>query len=216
MEEHFEIIGGADGPTSIFIGDKSKKPPLSQRIRSFFHKRKRHLIEKRIKPGAHSLEEVEEYIKSKYGFVEVDKNEPEYITEYEETRRSFLFQYRPDLIQGQDVEFEFDMTGSEEDILAGITARMKKEKEIADSVSREVFDIDYHKYVKKDESTGDSMDVLIEKNYDYLAGGAQGSKRYMKMYKKISEDIYKYYGVSEEDIQNKTERYKNLVIELSR
>ena len=38
----------------------------------------------------------------------------------------------------------------------------------------------------------------------------------MKMFNSVYKDIYKYYGVSEEDIQNKTERYKDLVIELSR
>ena len=38
----------------------------------------------------------------------------------------------------------------------------------------------------------------------------------MKEFGRISKDIYKYYGVSEEDIRNKTEQYKNLVTELSR
>ena len=60
------------------------------------------------------------------------------------------------------------------------------------------------------------MHILIEKNYGYLGGGAQGNRKYMKEFGRISKDIYKYYGVSEEDIRNKTERYKNLVTELSR
>ena len=32
-----------------------------------------------------------------------------------------------------------------------------------------------------------------------------------KRYRKISQDVQLYYGVSEEDIQNKTERYRDLV-----
>ena len=214
--ESFEVIGGADGPTSIFICDKSKKPTLPQRLRSYFYKTKRHLVEIRIKPGAHSLDEVEKYIKSRYGFVEVGRTESDYITEYEETRTAFLFRYRPDLVQGYDEKFDFDVKENVEEIIARLDAKIKKEKEIADSISREVFDIDFHKYVKSEKNIDDSMHILIEKNYGYLGGGAQGSRKYMKEFGRISKDIYKYYGVSEEDIRNKTERYKNLVTELSR
>ena len=139
-KESFEVIGGADGPTSIFICDKSKKPTLPQRLRSYFYKTKRHLVEIRIKPGAHSLDEVEKYIKSRYGFVEVGRTESDYITEYEETRTAFLFRYRPDLVQGYDEKFDFDVKENVEEIIARLDVNIKKEKEIADSIPREVFD----------------------------------------------------------------------------
>ncbi len=213
-DEHFEIIGGADGPTSIFICDKSKKQTLSQRLMSFLYRIKRWFIEKSIRPGVHSLDEVEEYIKSRYGFVEVDRTEFEF--EYEETRTAFLFKYRSDLAQGRDIDLDFDITDDAEEMLIRLNEKIKKEKEIADSIPRDVFDIDFHKYVKKGKDNDDSMHIIIEKNNDYLAAGAQGSKKFMKMFNSVYKDIYKYYGVSEEDIQNKTERYKDLVIELSR
>ena len=213
-DEHFEIIGGADGPTSIFICDKSKKQTLPQRIMSFSYRIKRWFIEKSIRPGVHSLDEVEEYIKSRYGFVEVDRTEFEF--EYEETRTAFLFKYRSDLAQGRDIDLDFDITDDAEEMLIRLNEKIKKEKEIADSIPRDVFDIDFHKYVKKGKDNDDSMHIIIEKNYDYLAAGAQESKKFMKMFGSVYKDIYKYYGVSEEDIQNKTERYKDLVIELSR
>ena len=37
----------------------------------------------------------------------------------------------------------------------------------------------------------------------------------MKKFKKIARDLYSYYGVTEEDIINKTERYSSLVTSLS-
>ena len=43
-----------------------------------------------------------------------------------------------------------------------------------------------------------------------------GSKKAAKQFKLITRDLYTYYGVSEEDIQNKTERYLSLLSVLSR
>ena len=37
----------------------------------------------------------------------------------------------------------------------------------------------------------------------------------MKKFKKIARDLYGYYGVTEEDIKNKTKRYSLLVTNLS-
>lgn len=42
-----------------------------------------------------------------------------------------------------------------------------------------------------------------------------GNKAVMKKFKKIVRDLYGYYGVTEEDIINKTERYSSLVTSLS-
>ena len=37
----------------------------------------------------------------------------------------------------------------------------------------------------------------------------------IKRFKKIARNLYCYYGVSEEDIKNRTKRYSSLVTELS-
>ena len=49
------IIGGADGPTSIFIAGKSDKRPLKVRIKNAIYKCKRKRVEKRIVAGSHTL-----------------------------------------------------------------------------------------------------------------------------------------------------------------
>ena len=59
------IIGGADGPTSIFIAGKSDKRPLKVRIKNVIYKCKRKRVEKRIVAGSHTLNEVVEYAMSR-------------------------------------------------------------------------------------------------------------------------------------------------------
>ena len=213
--ENIGIIGGADGPTAIFFADKTHNPTLTQRIQRFINKTKRHFIEKGIVPGTHTIEEVEEYLKSRYGFVEADRTAPDFIVQYEQMRTSSLFEHRPDLVEGQEIDFDIDPSEDHEVILRKLREKTDKEREIAASIPREIFDIDYHEYIKTGKDINDSMSIIIERNYAYFGGGAQGSKLSIRKWNKIFKDVYRYYGVSEEDIKNKTERYKDLVFELS-
>ena len=48
------IIGGADGPTSIFIAGHSKKQPLKIRIKNSIYRYKRKKVEKTIVANPHS------------------------------------------------------------------------------------------------------------------------------------------------------------------
>ena len=69
------IIGGADGPTSIFIAGKGGTVKLTRRIQNYFCKIKRNRIKKRITANPHTLEEVVELLKREYGAVEVSQHE---------------------------------------------------------------------------------------------------------------------------------------------
>ena len=60
------IIGGADGPTSIFIAGHSKKQPLKIRIKNSIYRYKRKKVEKTIVANPHSLSETVQYAKEKY------------------------------------------------------------------------------------------------------------------------------------------------------
>lgn len=104
--------------------------------------------------------------------------------------------------------------------------RLNNERMVrAASVPFEKFDIDYHKYVYNDMYKTDanncslgrnkrslgSMDIIIEKKYGYIGGGASGSKKFIKKYNRILRDIHMYYGVTTEDIETKSQRYRELV-----
>ena len=51
------IIGGADGPTSIFTAGHSKNQPLKIRIKNSIYRYKRKKVEKTIVANPHSLSE---------------------------------------------------------------------------------------------------------------------------------------------------------------
>ena len=51
---------------------------------------------------------------------------------------------------------------------------------------------------------------------EFLTGVSySGNKAVMKKFKKIAKDLRSYYGVTEDDIKNKTQRYSSLITELS-
>lgn len=44
-----------------------------------------------------------------------------------------------------------------------------------------------------------------------IIGGASGNRRLMKKFQRMYKDIYRYYGVTEEDIREKSKRYEDVV-----
>ena len=64
------------------------------------------------------------------------------------------------------------------------------------------FDIDFHKYTKNLGDAENEMHIIIEKKYGYIGGGVSGSKKLLKKFDRIYKDIFRYYGVSKEDIEN--------------
>lgn len=157
--EAMSIIGGPDGPTSVFIADKSGKKTLKARVKRFFYKHKRKRVEKRIVPGAHALEEVVAYAKEKYRAVEMICTASE---------------------AGLEVA----------DMVAGMqTYEIKTEKgslQLEVNFEQELFGISYSSATKEKK---------------YFIG--------------IMQDLYRYYGVTEEDIREKSKRYYVLVTILS-
>lgn len=201
------VIGGADGPTSVFIAEEHR-PTIKQRIQGVAFKRRKSQIEKCIKAEPHSMSEVMKYITEKYGFVELERGSDEYQIQYEGMRASFIMEYAPELL-GEYAECPQLMSRDEEGIRKYIEQQELRQKAAA-SVSEELFDIDFHIFKKK---LGDGeMDFLIETKYEYIGGGFNGSGNIKRrQYEKMYRDVYGYYGVSKEDIDNKTKRYEEVV-----
>jgi len=89
------MIGGADGPTSIFIAGKGGKVKLTTRIQNDFRKRKRNRIKKRITANPHTLEEVVELLKQEYGAVEVSQQSFNYQEQRKCIKTSLIMRHRP-------------------------------------------------------------------------------------------------------------------------
>ncbi len=92
------IIGGADGPTSIFIAGHSKKQPLKIRIKNSIHRYKRKKVEKTIVANPHSLFETVQYAKEKYGLTETAPVDREYIEQIKCLKESLILQHEPELL----------------------------------------------------------------------------------------------------------------------
>ena len=56
------IIGGADGPTSVFVAGRTGKLPLKIRIKNRIYRWKSKKAKKKILAGTHTLEEVIAYL----------------------------------------------------------------------------------------------------------------------------------------------------------
>lgn len=203
------IIGGADGPTSVFIVKKNARLTLRQKLERFKNRRKRVYVERTIRSGSHSLDEVMEYLVTRYGFAEIEKDSAEATEEYRQMRASFLIQYAPELLGEYAVLPELK-SELREDILSYLN-QVEQQMQRAMEVPKEQFDIDFHMFRKIMDDMDSMIDITIEKNYAYIGGAASGSKSMIRKFRKIEKDVYRYYGVTEEDIQKKSRRYQELV-----
>ena len=66
------IIGGADGPTSIFIAGRTRKKPLKVRIRNIIYRYRRKIVEKKVVADSHTLDELVQYAMNTYNLIETN------------------------------------------------------------------------------------------------------------------------------------------------
>lgn len=206
-------IGKPDGPTSYFvIGGKNYKPTLKQRFQKWCFDKKKARVAKKVKANPHTLDEVCEYIKIKFGFEELEPTSKVYQHEYWEMRAGFLIQHAPELL-GEFKERPQLKGQSEEEIREFMDA-VELQKQAAFQVPKEDFDIEFRMFKKKMDDT--EYHVQIEKKYEHIGGGASGSTKAVKRFRKMYKEIYRYYGLTEEDIAKRSKRYETYLRQLAR
>ncbi len=214
MKVSEEKNGRADGPTSVFVLKKNAKLTLKQKIQKMKYNLKKAHVEKTLSVQNHTLDEVMDYIVNVHGFMEADAESEAVLEEYREMRASFLIRYAPKLLGEYAIMPQLKSTEDEEvrKFLEQSRQRIQKAMEIPVTE----FDIDFHKYTKTIGDTEGEMHIIIEKKYSHIAGGVSGSKKLLKKFDRINKDIFRYFGVTQEDIENKSERYNDVVRALSR
>lgn len=202
------IIGGADGPTSIFIAGKGGKVKLTTRIQNYFRKIKRSRIKKRITANPHTLEEVVEWLIREYGAGEVSQQSHNYLEQKQSLKASLIMRHRPDLV-GELVNLE---PPDEEDMeaLKIFMEQIHERNRMAEEIANDIFPIDFHIYEIK-WAENDRMRIGVETVWQVLDCSFSGDKKTMRQLRKLYKKIYLYYGVTAEDIKNETERYKSLL-----
>lgn len=99
---------------------------------------------------------------------------------------------------------------SQDDVKAFLD-QMRLRQEKAGEVPDEVFALDYYYFEKQDGNM--QMEIQLESRFGYIGGGASGKS--IRKFHRIYKDVYRYYGVSEEDIKNHTKRYEDLLRQLA-
>ncbi len=202
------IIGGADGPTSIFIAGKGGKVKLTTRIQNYFRKIKRSRIKRRITVNPHTLEEVVDLLKREYGAVEVSQKSHNYQEQRKNLKASLIMRHCPDLL-GELMDLELP-EGEDMESLKAFWEQTQERERRATEIADDIFPIDFHIYEIRWPENG-WMQVGVETVWQMLDGSCSGDKKTMKQLKKLFKKIYLYYGVTAEDIKNETERYKSLL-----
>lgn len=206
------VIGGADGPTSFFVaGLPSKKKTFKERARQRIYQYRRKRAEKRIIADPHTLKEVLAYVKKKYHAAEIPKTKRKYAEHYESAKEGLILKHKPELL------------GAAAKIVrpAVLDERSAKEmyrqiqllSEMAAKVPDHEMPMDFHIYEIR--IAGGRMEMEIDFIWGILGISYSGNKKAMKKLEKLARELYLYYGVSGEDIKNKTERYSVLAAMLS-
>ena len=212
--ENVTIIGKADGPTSIFLMGKVQggRRNLKQKWQKYIYDRKKKRIEQNIRAGGHSLEEVADYMKDVMGCKELGQTSEAYQEEYRGMRAAFIMQYAPELLG--DYAGRPQLESQDEEGFKKFQEAIERRRQEAESVPKEVFDIDLHIWEKKE--TDSYIRWILENRYQYIGMSASGSKKKMKKFQKWEKEIWQYYGVTQEDIDHKTKRYHEVVRGLAR
>ena len=210
--ENITSIAHADGPTSVFLLGKvhGGKKTIKQKWQTYIYDRKKKRVERKIRAGGHSIEEVAEYLKDVMGCRELDQTTEAYQEEYREMRASFIIQYAPELL-GDYASYP-RLESRDAEGLQKFQEAIELRRQEAEKVPKEVFDIDLH--ILEREEADLTVRVSLESRYSYIGMSASGPKKQMKKFKKREKALWRYYGVTQEDIDHKTTRYHEVVREL--
>lgn len=205
------IIGGADGPTSLFLAGKSGD---DSRLKAKHEKKMRRIADK-IPTDPHTLEEVEQYLQDKYHAVCLDGEREETRGQERAMRSTMVFKHRPELLRTPEPEVP---KPDDPEALKQFEEQIKKRFQEAEEVSAEEFPLDFHCYQITPEGEEDTQLIInVERRYQELqvsyTMGKSGDKAALEA---IVKDVYLYYGVSQEDKEKCTERFMVLanVLEL--
>lgn len=205
------IINGEDGSTSVFIFGEAQKQSLKIRIRNAIYQSRRKRIEKRIAANPHTLAEVVQYAKDHYDLVEINPAATNWIERQKNLKASLIMQHKPELL-GQRKDIPKPDFHNEESV-KNFLNEMEIRNKLIDQMPDNVIPMDFHLYeIKIGE---DLMEIEVDYTWNIFGISYSGNKSVIKRFKKIARDLYCYYGVSEEDIKNRTKRYSSLVTELS-
>lgn len=220
MRKAITQIQGEDGPTSVFICGREPNPfkRMKNRIRSWNQEKRREKAAQLIeagRPRPKPMEEMIRYIKATHHASECDPSYPLYEERKRNLRCSLIQQYQPELLGEEKPIRPLKDLSDEQELLRWnreCREQIAERERRAAAVPEEAFPMDYRLFVV-DRGEEGQLEVELELVHGELGCSYGGNKRVMDP---ILKDIYWYYGVSQEDIRQKTKRYRTLETILSK
>ena len=217
MEKSYTVIGGADGPTSIFLAGSFKghkeKNIIKSIKRKILNKKfdiKRKKAAKLIIPNAHTIEQTIQYIKQHYHAVEADYSYP-YFNERKLNMKYLLIRREKPELLGEDKKIvppqDFNNIELVKEWQKSIEEWTNECLKKTESISNTIFPTDYHLFLINTKEDG-ALEIELDTLHPNISISYSGNK---KILEPILKNIYMYYGVSKKDIHHKTERYKTLL-----
>lgn len=209
--KNVSIIGGADGPTSIFIAGRTGKRPLKVRIKNWIYCQRRRRIAGRIRPNPHTLKQVTAFMKMEYGATEVSKESRQYQDMKASLREGLIIQNRPELLEGlEEIKRPAEYT---KEAMEEMFLQIKRRSEAIAGIPDDRFTMDFHVYEIIIE--GGRMEIEIDYQWDILGISYSGNKKAMKELKKMGRRLYVFYGVTQDDMEMESKRYSSLLTALA-
>ena len=207
---HVTTIHGCDGPTSVFIAgntpSKHKIQTIKNALRKKRYQRKKQKIAASIDPAPHSLEEVVSYITERYHAAELDADSHRAREGYLALKEMLVQKYYPELL-GEPLDGRMPKDIHDETAIQEYLKLCGEYLKKARNLPEDMVPMDYHLYRIKLE-TGGEVHIDIEYMHHFFGAGYTGGTK--KEGIRVLREIYRYYGVTEEDIENETERMQTL------
>lgn len=140
-----------------------------------------------------------------YDAVEVSPSNWKYIEQRKNLKESLILQHKPELLKEMNNISKPDF--SNEALVREYFEQLQVRSEMIAEIPDSEVPMDFHVYEIK------AGNNYLEMEIDYMWNVFQIS--YCGNMKNSVQDLYVYYGVSEEDIREKTERYSSLAAILS-
>ncbi len=97
------------------------------------------------------------------------------------------------------------LKGRDAEAVRKFQEQIELRQKAAENVPKESFDIALRVFVKEEKDL--KVKLVLESRYEYIGASASGSKKKMRKFRKWEKALWQYYGVTQEDIDKKTERY---------
>lgn len=222
-EETIAVIGGAHGPTSVFLAGKYDS--ISKEERQHRQKMKMKRQTAGIVPSGHTTKELKTYLIETYGAKPLPETSEEYRALYQTMKGNLVLKEREELLKTPEPSLPGDLgcqpgrrfgrlsqkrklkktdQNALRAYMEAFEQRFKEAKELPDEVVPMSYSI-YRFPVLEDEEKMGEMTVELE-DFRQKIGISYANFKGQEEPKEISKDIIRYFGVRQEDIEEQSER----------